>query len=231
MTTKTDGQTPDAALAGIDRALAALPDESVFQRKLDANRQQREALEARRLSIQRTTAMLADLEGTITTEEQWGAHLEAWRAMLCTELLAFPRRVSGVELGRRQNVELSIITIDRGLQPHGQWTLETLRLGALMREAGYVEGPKVDNQVHGPLPWFGSLPDVERRLADLRRQRDNWQRALDDALMDPDTLAQRNRGVAEAARAQGTLKTRGDGSTYRKFADGTTEEVSEAATS
>jgi hypothetical protein len=65
------------------------------------------------------------------------------------------------------------------------WELETLRLGSLMREAGYVEGPRIANQAHGELPWGGSLPDVERRVEALTAQRDDAQVRLDRAVAEP----------------------------------------------
>ena len=73
------------------------------------------------------------------------------------------------QMGKQQNVKLSIVTIDRGrLSEAGGWSLETLRIGHLMRAAGYVEGLKIENAT-GRLPWFGSLPEVERRIKHCNR--------------------------------------------------------------
>jgi hypothetical protein len=58
-----------------------------------------------------------------------------------------------------------------------------------MREAGYTEGPKIENQVSGALPWLGSLPEVERRLKDLHAQQDDARARLDAVLREPELVA------------------------------------------
>ena len=59
-----------------------------------------------------------------------------------------------------------------------------MRVGHLMRVAGYVEGPKIENQGLGRLLWFGLMPEVERRIKALQEQREDAQARLTDALLD-----------------------------------------------
>ncbi len=229
MTTTAPEKTPDAVLERLERDLAALPDEEGIQRQLAELRTTRENLSARVRVIQQATTTLAQLAPKIDAEQRWLDDLTAWRKALCDELLDMPRRIRDArELGRRQNLEASIVMVDRGSMSGSQWELENLRLGSLMRESGYIEAAKVDNQRFGALPWRGSLPDTERRLADLQRQRDDWQRVLDDALLDDADRERRDRELHEAARAKPTRKTRGDGSHYDVYADGRRVEVEES---
>ena len=61
-----------------------------------------------------------------------------------------------------------------------------------MREAGY-EPPGADPGRHysGVMPWFGSILEVECRIAKLQQQRDEAQARLDDALLDDTERARR----------------------------------------
>ena len=109
------------------------------------------------------------------------------------------------------------------------WDLTTLRLGALMRESGYEPtGADPDRHFSGVMPWFGSLPQVERRIADLKKQRAEAEARLDNALLDD---AERERRAAEnkahiaAENARPVRKVRGDGSQYERHADGRIVEV------
>ena len=88
-------------------------------------------------------------------DERWFALLTAWRTTLCAELLALPSRIRDPHtLDAKRNLELSIRCIDFGLSvvDGTGYGLTNLRLGALMREARMM-------------PWLGSLPEVEKRLA------------------------------------------------------------------
>jgi hypothetical protein len=91
--------------------------------------------------------------------------------MLCNELRALPERIRDDKtFGLKNNLTLSIRVIDVGpVAANGTgYDLTTLRLGVLMREAGYEpEGADPDRRYCGVMPWFGSLPQVERRIAEL----------------------------------------------------------------
>src|SRR5260221_9010161 len=184
-TAKTETLTV-AVLAALERQLAARPGDEEYERHLDALRQKRETLSLRIQTIRSATSLLASVEPRIAAEIEWRNHLLDWRKTLCDELLAFPPRIrDDRELGSQQSVKLSIITIDRGHVSEDTGScLETLRLGHLMRAAGYVEGPKIENQVCGRLPWFGAMPEVERRIQELQQQRDGAQARLDEAVLD-----------------------------------------------
>jgi hypothetical protein len=106
--------------------------------------------------------------------------------------------------------------------------LETLRLGQLMREAGYVEGPKAKNQATGRLPWLRAMPEVERRLNALHQERANAQARLDESLLNDaerERLAAEDRARCDAFNAAPRRKTRGDGSQYDRYPDGRVVEV------
>jgi hypothetical protein len=183
----------------LEAKLAALTGEATVQQAaLDANQHARAHLEARIENIRFAAHALANVAPRIAAETKWLAELTDWRKTICDELLACPPRPrTDLDRGKVQNLTLSIQVIDRGLGvvADSGWSLNTLRLGQLMRGAGYVEGPRIANQVSGALPWFGSLPEVEHRLKGLQAQRDDAQRRLDAALRKPTT----HRLVAEAA--------------------------------
>ncbi len=109
------------------------------------------------------------------------------------------------------------------------YDLVTLRLGQLMREAGYEPaGADADRSFSGVMPWFGSLPEVERRIANLQKQRDDAQARLDEALLDDEMRIEREAEATarrEAVNALPTRKVRGDGSMYDRFPDGRVVEV------
>lgn len=165
-------------------------------------------------------------------EQKWFDQLTAWRKTLCHELLALPPRIRDSHtLGVQRNLTLSIKTIDFGIDVvNGTgYDLTTLRLGELMRDAGFEPaGADRDRNYSGEMPWFGSLPDVERRIAALQKQRDDAQARLDEAMLDD---AQRERLAAESKARRDALsaapqrKTRGDGSQYDRYPDGRVVEV------
>ena len=157
----------------------------------------------------------------------WRDFLIATRPKLCAELEALPPRDK-----RQQNLQLSILAMDKmrglGVLDGTGYSLNTLRLGAYLRESGYTPLPPVDPEIFGRMPWFGSLPEVERRIADVEKRRVAAEAALNEALLDD---AERDRlnasRAAEVARknALPQRKFRGDGSQYDKWPDGRIEEV------
>jgi hypothetical protein len=87
----------------------------------------------------------------------------------------------------RNNLASSIQVIDRGpslLEDRGG-SISTLHLGQLMTESGYQSPPPPPDEPFriNDLPWFGSLPEMERRLKALNAQRDEAERRLDAALL------------------------------------------------
>ena len=180
-----------ARLESLEADLAAMPGEEVFQRPLDAHRQWREVLENRIVTLRAAITALANLDPRIVAATEWRDFLTAWRKVLCDELLALPPAHTANErdlrLGKAQNLTFSIQCLDRGIGVLADtgWALNTLRLGELMREAGYREGPRIENQVHGEMAWFGSLSETERRLRDLEQQRSVAQAQLDAAMREP----------------------------------------------
>lgn len=187
------------------------------------------ALDGHINSARAAVAALAAL-APIDPEREWQNFLTASRKTLCDEFEAIPRPVRGDhDLGVSINVRLSILWIDRGPQASTGYVLETLRLGALMKEAGYVAAPAEEGQIFGKLPWYGSLREVEKRIARLERERAVIQSALDEALLSDEARERLTAERAERARARNaspTRKVRGDGSMYDKFSDGKEVEIS-----
>lgn len=98
-----------------------------------------------------------------------------------------------------------------------------------MRHAGFEPaGADRDRNYSGVMPWFGSLPEVERRIAALQKQRDDAQARLDEAMLDD---AERERRAVEAKARRDALnaapqrKVRGDGSQFHRFSDGRVVDV------
>lgn len=189
-----------------------------------------DVLTNRRSDILAARSALANLPD-LAPEHEWLNNLTRWRAALCEELLALPVRIrSDHDLGRQRNLKLSIGAIDRGLDTvdGSGYRLETLRLGRLMREAGYVEAPPADGEMLGHLPWYGSTPEVEQRIQQINRTRAEAEARLAHALLDD---AERERRAAddkarrEAERAAPRRKTRADGSQYDRYPDGRVVEI------
>jgi hypothetical protein len=200
-------------------------------READAYLAQTEMISARIYTLRSAPLTLAEVDHKIASDTEWSDFLTTARKTLCDELLALPARIrTDRDLGKQQNLKLSIITIDRGrVSADDGRELETLRLGQLMRVAGFLEGPKIENQICGRLPWFGSLPEVERRLKGLQQQRTEAQARLTEALLDDAERAQfaaEEKVRRDALNAAPQRKTRGDGSQYDRYPDGRVVEVS-----
>lgn len=167
---------------------------------------------------------LSTLDSTIANRERWKAMLPVFRQALCDELL-IPRGRTRPELNLLANLEASIRSIDKGLEqilgaPSGCFTLRSLRLGELLVAAG-LESDMESDRVFGGLQWRGSTKEVERELADLRRQREVLAAQLAEVSLSADERASR-----QAERnARPTRKVRGDGTQYDKYPDGTIVEV------
>jgi hypothetical protein len=210
--------TVDDALSRLQAELDALPHpDDVTPRDLPAYAARQSTLVARIDILRRAPRELADAEAQLPVLTKQRDHLVAWRQQLCDELLAMPPRIrDAMTLGRVQSIKLSLVAIDRGRVPSDAMvTLGQTRLGALMRESGVVG-------------WFGSLPDVERKITLLTQRKNEAAAQLADALLDDDAraakAAERAKYVAEM-NARPQRKTRGDGSQYDKYPDGRVVEV------
>jgi hypothetical protein len=201
------------------------------QRELDTCVARMAVLTQRMTVIRIASSTLASLP-PLAPEQRWLDLLTAWRKTLSDELAALPSPIRDSHtLGEQQNLMLSIQVIDVGLGVirDSGFDLTTLRLGALMREAGY-EPVDADPERHysGVMPWFGSMPEVEQRIADLQQQRDAAQAQLDEALLDDN---ERERRAAEARARHDALnaapvrKVRNDGSQFDRYPDGRRVEV------
>jgi hypothetical protein len=171
----------DAQCADLEKQLAALRDEADIHHELETNQHRRALLEARLETIRFSSHTLKTLDPKIAAETEVRDVLTACRTTLCDELLACPQRPrTARDFGKERNLSLSIQVIDRGIGvlTDTGFALSTLRLGQLLRDAGYVEGPRIENQIAGDFPWFGSLPEVERRLQLLLAQRTDAQARL-----------------------------------------------------
>ena len=94
------------------------------------------------------------------------------REKLCKEIIDLPKPKTEREWGYLTNLKISITCIDRGAAfvDGSGWSIDTLRLGALLREAG--------------AEWQGSIPEIEARIKDAQRRVDDARAVLlaDDVL-------------------------------------------------
>ncbi len=155
------------------------------ERRVEVLQKDEEVLSRRISTIQVANTALRGLP-EIAADQAWLEHLITWRKTLAADLLAMPERLStDMELGQRRNLTLSIATIDHGpaVLTNTGYDLTTLRLGQLMRDAGYEpSGADPIRHYSGVMPWFGSIADVTERLDALNKQRDEVQARLDAAL-------------------------------------------------
>jgi hypothetical protein len=203
---------------------------TMTQREVNAYVEATEALDRRIPAVRNASSTLAEL-GSSAADQQWVSFLTRARQTLCDEILALPPRPrTDYARGMLQNLTLSITAIDRGsgvIRGTG-YALETLRLGALIKEAGYVAAPAIDGQIFGKLPWLGSMHETERRIASHEKRRADAQAQLDEALLDDvarETLTGDRAAYAAERNARPTRKTRGDGSQYDKYPDGRIVEI------
>lgn len=236
----------DAALSAITRELSGMLDPldiptSWSARQLDAYEHRRGALRQRAHTIRSSWPSYCETLHGIAGLTAWRDQLKTWRARLEAELAQIPKQagakgdvfidLSPVDLGRRQNLELSILTIDEG-QRHRD--LETLRLAALMVESGFTATDPLDGAAVGRLPWHGDMRNTERRLAELDENRRTYESHLADALLsdaDREAKAIANAERLRIAREAPQRKRRGDGVLFDKYPDGRCVIVDESAPS
>jgi hypothetical protein len=227
--------TPAERIASIEQARAAVPEaerpETLYRRSIAA-RQQDELWDAHISTLRTVPAQLTHLAAKVTAELEWSGLLNGWRGTLIAERNALPpltNHSTPRENGLYENLTLSLMLVDQGVIPEDIGRdLESLRLGELMRDAGVHSAPPIENQVYGKLAWFGSLREVNHRLAQLEAQRVDLQKRLDDALLTDEERAARDaerQAFIDAERAQPRRKTRADQSQYDLYPDGRTVEV------
>ena len=225
----------DRTLAEIDRELSAMLDpldipQSWTPRELNQYEGRRSLLNARRHEIHSHWPDYLANATAIASLTAWRDHLLSWRQRLQDELAVLPVPRTPIELGRKQNLELSIKTIERG---QDQRDLETLRLAVLMQESGFVVIPSTEPGRGGRLPWVGSLAAVDARLADLAERQRHREHRLVHALMSDEEREQKARDDAERVRlanAAPQRKRRHDGTLYDRYPDGRCVDVVEAET-
>jgi hypothetical protein len=204
-------------LAELEQQRAAVPADDALpatatQADLAANRSRRALLDRRLMQAREAASTLATL-GSADADREWLDRLNIWRPALNTELLALKPSIRDPHtLGVARNLALSIECIDFGpgvLRDSG-YELTTLRLGALMREAGYEPvGAAPERGYLGQLPWFGTIAEAEARIAALAAKRAQAQSALDDALLDDAVREQQEAEAEKWRRALDGLRLRG----------------------
>ena len=172
-------------LAAIPAAWAA----AVTHVDLAAVQQQRATVEQQLATLNAAVAAVQSL-GSTEADEQWLAHLTAWRETLCDERMEIKSPIRNPVLKAREtNLSLSIKTIDRGLRvlDNSGYDLTTIRLGELMIASGFaIVGADPATNYAGTLPWCGSMPEVEKRIATLAAKRQQAEAALDAAVLTDD---------------------------------------------
>ena len=243
----------------VDTALAALQKELDSMRDVQASHQRDSrdvsdghellisSLDQRIDTLRSESTVLPQLEAQISDGIAWRDKLVEWHTKLAAELespsIVKPRTPQ--QTGLRMNLLLSLHYLEKQFSPGDGghmvrrledtgYSLETLRLGALMRESGFTEAPPRHGESFGQLPWFGSLPVVEQRLKQLTERRELAKRRIEEALLsdaDREQRAKDEKARVAQLNAQPQRKTRGDGSQYLKYPDGRVEELASVVTS
>lgn len=183
-------QTIDDVLAKLQAELAQVEAERArAEKEVDSMTARISVLTHRITSIQGARWTLGKLP-SLDPDQAWRDHLIAWRKTLADELSALPSPIRDARtFGLQTNLILSLRAIDLGPEvTNGTgYSLSTLRLGRLMMESGYaVVGADPDHHYAGALPWPGSLPQVERRIANVQKERGEAEAVLADAMFDDD---------------------------------------------
>jgi hypothetical protein len=171
---------------------AALLDASAH----DTTREALDALVARRVDLERRLGTAYTAQTTLDAlgsddDEKWRDLLTTARARFCEERMEIKSPIRDRELKHRAEIlEFSIRLIDRGLASSigALEDLSSLPIGDLLLAAGYeVKVP----ELHGPRGWRGSLPAVEKRLAQRAAEERAARATLAEALMSDEERAAR----------------------------------------
>ena len=189
-------------LAELTEQRAAIPDDDKLS--LSTTREEHEAIIEQRTTLDRGIAAIhaavaaQSALGTAEADEQWRDFLTTARQTLCAERMTIKSPIRDKHLlGVERNLHLSIGCIDKGRQVFSDtgWALENSKLGELLRAAGSeVVGANASRNYDGQLPWHGSLPEVEQRVAKFAQRRHAAEAALNEALLDDDERAKAGRG-------------------------------------
>ena len=222
-----------SAVASIERDLRGMLDPldiplSWTGRELERYEMRRAELTQRLSTIRNTSTALSELSHERVGLVAWRDRLVQWEQTLQEELATLQRPLTEVDLGRRQNVEMSLRAISDAGTAGLQRDIETLRIGVLMQESGLSPAPPAEGQVVGRLPWFGSLPRTELRIAELDASMAIEQVHLDEALFtdaEREDKAKNDKARLEVARNAPQRKRRHDGTVFDKYPDGRCVEV------
>lgn len=132
-----------------------------------------------RQAVLAANAAIAELDPQIASAQDWRRYLRKWRKKLGDELLALPPRDP-----RQHGYRLSITRIDRGLDFVNELLPARLPLDDLMAADGFVPHD-AHTRARGDA-WFGTMPEVEHRIAFLQKKRDEVQARLDGIARLPD---------------------------------------------
>lgn len=217
---------------------AAIPDEGQLliawgRAEVEAARYERVRLDRQIGAIDSAVAAAASV-GCAVADEHWHSTLTTARAQLVDERMEIKSPIRDAAMrGLERNLALSIAAVDRGRRVFvdSGWELENSKLGELLRAAGYEQlHADPDRNYGGALPWYGSLTEVESRIANVAARRAAAKAQLDDVLISDEERAQQdanNEARVAALNALPTRKTRGDGSQYDRYPDGRRVEVTE----
>jgi len=179
-----------------------------------------------RIHVARTAwSAIREIDAALSGLVPWHSVLVSARKSVCDKLLATYQPP-----GRERNLTLSLEVIDAGIGAitGSGYHLQTLYLGDLLKDAGYVPLPAQPEQTFGEMPWYGSLPEVTAQIADLQKRREVAARQLCELLLDDEgrtRLAAENAERIRELNSRPIRKTRGDGSQYDKYPDGRRVEV------
>lgn len=133
-------------------------------------------------------------KSTIAYVNEWKTYLLKWRTQLADELLTVAQHTpkSRMQTEQEQDLKLSIISIDRGLQilPGAiAYSLRSTRLAQLMTHDGFTRDPDAEElRKYGGYNWRGSLKDVEAELKKVADQLVHAEYVLECARADHDRL-------------------------------------------
>lgn len=139
----------------------------------------RSFLSGRLRILENGSATLVALMPRIECDTTWRDHLTEWRQTCLSTLATLDARDP-----QRYGWELSIQRIERGLELMTEALPARLPLDDLMAAAGYVPESAVSRAAGDS--WYGTLPEVERRLRELITKRDDAQDRIDRVLAEFD---------------------------------------------
>jgi hypothetical protein len=166
---------------------------------------------------------------TLDADNKWFKFLTTSRKTIDAEILAMPPRIRNEkELEQQQRLVFSMRFIDFGdaanRLPAPIIDLSSTRVGELMKAAGFdVAG----QALRGPNGWQGSLPEVEKRIKELTKQRTEAQAALDALLITDEERTAQEAESAELAAAFNAMHCKYIDGGYVGYTDGDVLPVSE----